>query len=430
MKCKKLVSLFLSLLLATALAVPACAAFEDVFADGSADGTRDGSLFLSGETVRSSAAVNGVLLAAGRTVGVNGTGAYVMAAGYEVTLGGTAENDAFLAGYSIGVSGTAQRDVFAAGQSITVNGTVGRDLYAVANTVTITGSVGGDWMALGLARSGRNVPDGYYDAVLDYVKANIDENGRLDYARATENARVILALTAIGRDVTDVGGYNLLSGLDSMEYIGTQGVNGPIWALIALDSHDYPTSGDVTREKLVQTILDAALENGGWALTGTTADPDMTAMALQALARYRSRADVSAAVEAGLSCLSQMQEENGAFSSWGTESSESVSQVLTALTELGLSLDDARFVKNGQTLEDVLLRFAQDDGSFAHTPEDGGNLLATTQAFYALTALQRARNGKPTLPPNPHPAARQGEDFRVLQHAPDTFPVHRHRSVL
>ena len=144
MKCKKLVSLFLSLLLATALAVPACAAFEDVFADGSADGTRDGSLFLSGETVRSSAAVNGVLLAAGRTVGVNGAGAYVMAAGYEVTLGGTAENDAFLAGYSIGVNGAAQRDVFAAGQSITVNGTVGRDLYAAANTVTITGSVGGD----------------------------------------------------------------------------------------------------------------------------------------------------------------------------------------------------------------------------------------------------------------------------------------------
>ena len=144
MKCKKLVSLCLCLLLALALAVPACAAFEDVFADGSADGTRDGSLFLSGEAVRSDAAVNGVLLAAGRTVGVNGAGAYVMAAGYDVTLGGTAENDAFLAGYRIGVNGTAQRDVFAAGQSITVDGTVGRDLYAAANTVTITGSVGGD----------------------------------------------------------------------------------------------------------------------------------------------------------------------------------------------------------------------------------------------------------------------------------------------
>ena len=142
------------------------------------------------------------------------------------------------------------------------------------------GSIGGEWMTIGLARSGRDVPSDYYDAVVDYVKANIDENGRLDYARSTENSRIILALTAIGRDVTDVGGYNLLGGLDSMEFIENQGINGPIWALIALDSHDYPTSGDVTREKLVQTILGAALENGGWALTGTTADPDMTAMAM------------------------------------------------------------------------------------------------------------------------------------------------------
>lgn len=89
MKCKKLVSLFLSLLLATALAVPPVPRSRTFLPTAPADGMRDGSLFLSGETVRSSAAVNGVLLAAGRTVGVNGTGAYVMAAGYEVTLGGT-----------------------------------------------------------------------------------------------------------------------------------------------------------------------------------------------------------------------------------------------------------------------------------------------------------------------------------------------------
>ena len=108
MKCKKLVSLFLSLLLATALAVPACAAFEDVFADGSADGTRDGSLFLSGETVRSSAAVNGVLLAAGRTVVVNGTGAYVMAAGYDVTLRRSSPLPCSLAFFSARCSGAGR----------------------------------------------------------------------------------------------------------------------------------------------------------------------------------------------------------------------------------------------------------------------------------------------------------------------------------
>lgn len=71
--------------------------------------------------------------------------------------------------------------------------------------------------------------------------------------------------------------------------------------------------------------------------------------------------------------------------------------MLTALTELGLSLDDARFVKNGRRWRTCSCASRRHDGSFAHTPEDGGNLLATTQAFYALTALQRARDGKPTL---------------------------------
>lgn len=144
-------------------------------------------------------------------------------------------------------------------------------------------------------------------------------------------------------------------------------------------------------------ILARQNPDGGWSLGGGASDPDLTAMALQALAKYRSRTDVSAAVEAGLSCLSQLQQENGAFLSWDAESSEAVSQVLVALTELGLSPDDARFVKNGQTLEDVLLRFAQSDGSFAHTPDGRGDLLASTQAFYALAAVQRAREGKTTL---------------------------------
>lgn len=144
MKCKKFVSLFLCLLLALALAVPACAAFDDTFTAGAADGTRDGSLFLAGEDVRSSAEVNGVLLAAGNAVGVDGRSEYVMAAGRTVSFSGAAENDAFLAGYAVRMDGSTARDVFAAAENIAVDGTVGRDLYAAANTVTITGSIGGD----------------------------------------------------------------------------------------------------------------------------------------------------------------------------------------------------------------------------------------------------------------------------------------------
>ena len=265
-------------------------------------------------------------------------------------------------------------------------------------------AVGGDWLVFGLARSGLKVPQKYFDAyyknVEDYI---VSVDGILSRKKNTEYSRVILAMSAIGKNPTNVAGFNLLLPLGDFDETVRQGVNGVIFALLALDCGGYElpqnsaAAVQATRDGYVDAILTRQNADGGWSLGGGASDPDLTAMALQALARYRSRADVSAAVEAGLSCLSQMQEENGAFSSWGTESSESVSQVLTALTELGLSLDDARFVKNGQTLEDVLLRFAQDDGSFAHTPEDGGNLLATTQAFYALTALQRARDGKPTL---------------------------------
>ena len=261
------------------------------------------------------------------------------------------------------------------------------------------GSIGGEWMTIGLARSGRDVPDGYYDAVVDHVKANIDENGRLDYARSTENSRIILALTAIGRDVTDVGGYNLLGGLDSMEFIENQGINGPIWALIALDSHDYPTSGDVTREKLVQTILDAALENGGWALTGTTADPDMTAMAMQALAPYYDTDEnVRAAVDKALDVLSAAQLPTGGFASWGSENSESCAQVIVALTALGIDpATDSRFVKNGMTALDALASFYVDGGGFRHTASGELDGMATEQGYYALAAYYRFVNGQTRL---------------------------------
>ena len=261
------------------------------------------------------------------------------------------------------------------------------------------GSIGGEWMTIGLARSGRDVPSDYYDAVVDYVKANIDENGRLDYARSTENSRIILALTAIGKDVTDVGGYNLLGGLDSMEFIENQGINGPIWALIALDSHDYPTSGDVTREKLVQAILDAALENGGWALTGTTADPDMTAMAMQALAPYYDTDEnVRAAVDKALDVLSAAQLPTGGFASWGSENSESCAQVIVALTALGIDpATDGRFVKNGMTALDALASFYVDGGGFRHTASGELDGMATEQGYYALAAYYRFVNGQTSL---------------------------------
>ena len=271
--------------------------------------------------------------------------------------------------------------------------------YIAALGTPGVGSTGGEWMVIGLARSGRTVPAGYYDNVVEYVKANADANERLHRAKVTDNARIILALTSIGKDVTNVGGHNLLKGLDNMAYVQKQGINGPIFTLIALDSHNYPTMGDVTREKLIQVILDAQLPGGGWNLSGENADTDMTAMAIQALAPYyKTNETVKAAVDKALEALSALQRNDGGFGSWGTVNSESCAQVIVALTALGIDpATDSRFVKNGSTVLGALAGFYVDGGGFKHTADGERNGMATEQGYYALAAYFRFLNGQTSL---------------------------------
>ncbi len=272
------------------------------------------------------------------------------------------------------------------------------DFMSKLGTPTVN-STGGEWMVIGLARSGRPVPAGYYDNVVEYVKAMADANERLHRAKVTDNARVILALTSIGKDVTNVGGHNLLKGLDNMAYVQTQGINGPIFTLIALDSHNYPTSGDVTREKLIQVILDAQLSDGGWDLSAENADTDMTAMAIQALAPYyKTNETVKAAVDKALEALSALQRNDGGFGSWGTVNSESCDQVIVALTALGIDpIADSRFVKNGNTVLDALAGFYVTGGGFRHTANGDLDGMATEQGYYALAAYYRFVNAQTRL---------------------------------
>ena len=263
------------------------------------------------------------------------------------------------------------------------------------------GSIGGEWMVIGLLRSGRQVPDAYYDNAVKFVQENIDENERLHRAKSTENSRMILALTALGKDVTNVGGHNLLAGLTDMAYVRKQGINGPIWALIAFDSGNYPIpeGGDVSREALIRVILDAQLPDGGWALSGSTSDPDMTGMALQALAPYyNTDADVKKAVDTAIIALSDSQCDDGSFSSIDGKNIESVAQVVTALAALGIHADtDPRFIKNGVSAFDALCAFYAEGGGFRHTPDGKLDGMATEQGYYALTAYFRMLEGKKFL---------------------------------
>ena len=265
-------------------------------------------------------------------------------------------------------------------------------------------AVGGDWLVFGLARSGLKVPqkyfDTYYKNVEDYI---VSVDGVLSRKKNTEYSRVILALTAIGKNPADAAGFNLLLPLGDFDETVRQGVNGAIFALLALDSGNYeiPENQDAnvqaTRQMYVDELLTRELPDGGWTLTGGEPDVDITAMTLQALAKYREQPEVEAAVERGLAVLSSLQEPDGGYASWGSSNSESVAQVIVALTELGVPLDDERFVKNGITVEDALLRFAQESGAFVHVLDGGDDGMATEQAFYALASIHRAETGKTTL---------------------------------
>jgi hypothetical protein len=272
------------------------------------------------------------------------------------------------------------------------------------------GSIGGEWAVLGLARSGYNVPDAYYQSYYATVEAYVEAcKGILHDKKYTEYSRVIVALSAIGKDPMNVAGYNLLTPLGDYDKTIWQGLNGPIWALIALDSGSYAmpknpgAKTQATRQMYVDCILSCQLADGGWSLTGKgrsseASDPDITGMALQALAKYTGNEAVKTAVDKALACLSGMQDEKGGFASWGTTNAESVIQVIVALCELGIPLDDPRFVKNGNTLLGNLLTYRQSDGSFKHTADGSGNSQMTTeQGFYGLVAALRALEGKPSL---------------------------------
>ena len=271
------------------------------------------------------------------------------------------------------------------------------------------GAIGGEWMVIGLARSGRTVPgvEDYYQKAVEYVQQSIDpDTGRLHKAKSTDNSRMILALTAIGKDVTNVGGYNLLAGLSDLEYVKYQGNNGPIWALLALDSGNYPvpSGGTTTRQALIDEILSVQTSDGGWAISGDRADSDMTGMALTALAPYYKKdPTVKQAIDKAIARLSEMQDDDGGFSTTYGDgkyiaTSESTAQVLTALSALGIDGDtDSRFVKNGSSVVDALLRYYVKGGGFKHIMDGEIDGMGTEQAYYALTAYYRFLSGKTNL---------------------------------
>lgn len=281
---------------------------------------------------------------------------------------------------------------------------VGKYLYETVLNPSV-GSIGGEWAILGLARSGCDISPNYFEEYYKRVENHVDECGGILHKRKyTEYSRVITALTAIGKNPENVGGYNLLAPLADFEKTVFQGINGPCWALIALDCGNYEIPKNdgaavaATREMYVNYILEKQLPCGGWSLSGDDAGVDITAMALTALSRYSDNIKVKEATEKALDFLSNMQNERGGFSDSSFENAESSAQVTVALSALKIPLDDPRFLKNGNSVIDNLLSYYIAGEGFKHTYDDAhSNAMATEQCFYALVAALRFSEGKSGL---------------------------------
>ena len=208
------------------------------------------------------------------------------------------------------------------------------------------GAVGGDWVVYGLAKNGK-LSEEYKTIYLknmgEYVTTS---NGILSANKYTEYARVVLALSACGIDSKNIEGHDLASHLLDYEKVAKQGINGEIYALIAL--------GD--NEQHRNSILSKQLENGMFTLGGDKGELDITAMAIQALGKCEASDKAANALEKA-----------------NFTSTESYAQAIIAFGGSGRDIPQA-------WIDGLLARYEKGKGF-------NNNEMTTEQAFIALMYL-------------------------------------------
>lgn len=252
----------------------------------------------------------------------------------------------------------------------------------IDGTLANGAGVTAEWYVLSLRQSGAYDFSAYANALRAYLDSNTVRS------KVTQQ-KYALALLATAGDVAYANGI-------LQDTIGQQGVMSWVYGLHLLNNG---CSCDVaTKDTAIDALLSLQLPDGGWVITGTVSDADVTAMAVQALSPYyQTDEKVKIAVDKALVLLSSLQKDDGGYASYGRENAESIAQVWIALSALGIDgLQDARFIKNGNTLLDALLQYRTEDG-FSH--EKGGKTThsPTVQTFFALTAYQRLLNGQGSI---------------------------------
>ncbi|WP_339317408.1 DUF4430 domain-containing protein [Paenibacillus sp. FSL R10-2734] len=263
--------------------------------------------------------------------------------------------------------------------------------YTAAEFI-LKGGVQSDWQAIGLAQAGYKLPASYLLALENKVKA-----AEGNFANVTETARIVLAVRAIGADPTNFAGsettpgYNLIEKIYNHDKISGQTLNNPVYALLALDSGKYniPYNAKWTVDKLVAEILSKQNQDGGFALTTGASEPDMTAIALTALAAHKNSPEAYTAGLQAVAWLSNAQDAHGGYG----DSAESTAQAILGLTSFGVDPSGLEYTKNKVSLIADLLSYRLADGSFAHSRGGSSNVLSTEQGLQALVAYNLLHKG-------------------------------------
>lgn len=266
----------------------------------------------------------------------------------------------------------------------------------------VSPAYGAEWQILALARSNAAVPEDYYNTYYNNVELKVAEEMQKDnpFTYVSNIEKLVIVLNAIGKDPTNVGGYNLVDYIWNMENIESQGINALVYALIALDSKNYtePINAVNTRESLINKILSLKTVDGGFTYGASNADQDMTGMTLQALAKYyETNNNVKAVINEALALLSSMQRADGGFdNSWGNNP-YGAAQIALALTELKLDPTDSKngFVKENGDIISYLFSLQKADGGFG--ADANSDSFLTPQVFYSLVGYDRFLNGKNSL---------------------------------
>ncbi|KXI80886.1 cell wall anchor protein [Bacillus cereus] len=257
------------------------------------------------------------------------------------------------------------------------------DAISKTSEKMLQGGIESDWVALGLSRSGKNIP---IEAKLNYVKAVTEKvEKRVNRFSATDLARTIIMMNAMNADPKMVGEHNLVQKLYESDKVNS--VTGYTFALLAFDTKKYeiPVDSKWNRVALVDALLNAQHTDGGWTYDSASSKDsassvDVTGMVLSALAPYQDRADVKPAVQKAVAYLYNEQLENGGFSADGQENSNSAAQAIIGLS-LVKDVDQNRLHKAVQNL----LSYQLPNGEFKWLPGDQtGSGMATEQALLAL----------------------------------------------